>query len=267
MAIVPRTLEKVVSLTEDHAIDGLVLSTESGLMRVGFNRPSHKNAITGAMYLGLAKAFEAAEADQAIRAVVLHGSDDIFTAGNDIGDFLTHQRDPGELPPGVFMKAMLRSTKPIVAAVNGPAVGIGATMLLHCDLVYVGATAKLVFPFTKLGLCPEFASTVLLPGVVGHQRASRLLLLGDACSADEACRLGLANEVLPPSEVLSRAVSVAAGLAQMSPAAIQATKSLIRGGQIAALEQQIDEEGAMFKSLLGSPQAKVAFEEFLRKKP
>jgi enoyl-CoA hydratase/carnithine racemase len=164
------------------------------------------------------------------------------------------------------MKAMLRSTKPIIAGVNGPAVGIGATMLLHCDLVYLGATAKLVFPFAKLGLCPEFASTVLLPGALGHQRASRLLLLGDSCNADEACRLGLANEVLPPGEVLSHAMSVAARLAQMSPAAIQATKSLIRSGQVTVLEQQIDEEGAMFKSLLASPQAKAAFEDFLRKK-
>lgn len=255
-----------MSLTENYAIDGLSLSMEEGVMRVGFNRPSHKNAITGAMYLGLAKAFEAAEADQAVRVVVLHGSDDIFTAGNDIGDFLTHRPEPGELPSGLFMKAMLRFTKPIIAGVNGPAVGIGATMLLHCDLVYVGATAKLVFPFAKLGLCPEFASTVLLPGVLGHQRASRLLLLGDSCNADEACRLGLANEVLPPGEVLSHAMSVAARLAQMSPAAIQATKSLIRGGQVTVLEQQIDEEGAMFKSLLASPQAKAAFEDFLRKK-
>jgi enoyl-CoA hydratase/carnithine racemase len=255
-----------MSVAENQAIDALSLSTHAGVMRVGFNRPSHKNAITGAMYLELARAFEAAEADQAVRVVVLHGSDDTFTAGNDIGDFLAHQSEPGELPSALFMKTMLRSTKPIIAAVNGPAVGIGATMLLHCDLVYVGATAKLVFPFAKLGLCPEFASTVLLPAVVGHQRASRLLLLGDSCSADEACRLGLANEVLPPTEVLPHAMSVAAKLAQMSPAAIQGTKSLIRSGQVTILEQQIDEEGAMFRRLLGSPEAKAAFEDFVRKK-
>ncbi|WP_198084092.1 enoyl-CoA hydratase [Variovorax sp. E3] len=242
--------------------NGIVRVAQGGVLRLGFDRPARKNAMTGAMYAALAEALVDADRDEAVRAVILHGSEDAFCAGNDIGDFASNAPDQGERPSARFMKALLRLRKPVVAAVNGPAVGIGATMLLHCDLVYAGTGAKLVFPFARLGLCPEFASTLLLPAKLGHQRAAELLMLGDPCSAQEAHTLGLVNAVMPPADVLPHASDVAARLAAMSVASLHAAKSLMRGDELDRYEERMEKENAQFSRLLVSPEAKSAFAAF-----
>lgn len=247
------------------AAAGITRVLEDGILRLGFDRPVRKNAMTGAMYGGVADALREAETDVAVRVVVLHGNEEVFCAGNDIADFAAHAPGEGERPSARFMKAMLHIGKPVLAAVNGPAVGIGATMLLHCDMVFAGSNAKLIFPFAKLGLCPEFASTLLLPAKLGHQRAAELLMLGDACGAEEAKALGLVNAVLPPSQTLPHALRVAARLAATSAASLRATKALMRGDELAAYEQRMGQENAQFARLLDSPEAKAAFASFLQR--
>lgn len=235
---------------------------ESGLFLLGINRPARKNALTSEMYIELADALAEAERDESVRAVVIHGTDSAFCAGNDIGDFANPRAIEGERPSARFMKSVIGLGKPLLAAVNGPAVGIGATMLLHCDLVFAGATAKLAFPFSKLGLCPEFASSLVLPATIGYQRAAELLLLGDPVDAATAQGLGLVNAVLPPAEVLPRAVTVARRLCNASPSALRATKALMRGEPDAYL-RQIEQENQKFAMLLQTPEAKSAFDAFL----
>lgn len=242
--------------------NGITRAVEGGIVRLGFDRPARKNAMTAAMYVALAEALVEADGDEALRVVLLHGSEDAFCAGNDIADFASNAPAQGERPSARFMKALLRMSKPVVAAVNGPAIGIGATMLLHCDLVYAGTGAKLAFPFAKLGLCPEFASTLLLPAKLGHQRAAELLMLGDPCSAQEAQALGLVNAVMPPAEVLPHASAVAARLAATSAASLHATKSLMRSDELDRYEERMTKENAQFARLLDSPEAKSAFAAF-----
>ncbi len=244
---------------------GILQAAEGGVLRLGFDRPARRNAMTGAMYAALADALAQADGDGAVRAVLLHGSEEAFCAGNDIGEFAANAPGEGERPSARFMKALLHVGKPVVAAVNGPAVGIGATMLLHCDLVYAGSAAKLAFPFARLGLCPEFASTLLLPARLGHQRAAELLMLGDPCSAQEAQALGLVNAVLPPAEVLPHALAIAARLAATSGPSLRATKSLMCGEELAGYERRIAQENAQFSQLLDSPEAKAAFAAFLQR--
>lgn len=238
-------------------------AVEDGLLRLGINRPARKNALTSEMYVELAQALVAAECDDSIRAVVVHGTDSAFCAGNDIADFAHPRPIEGERPSVQFMKSVIGLGKPLLAAVNGPAVGIGATMLLHCDLVFAGASAKLAFPFSKLGLCPEFASSLLLPATLGHQRAAELLLLGDPVSAANAQTLGLVNAVLPPEKVLQHTVAVGRRLCGGSTPALRAIKSLMRGDPDAYL-RRIEQENEKFALLLQTPQAKAAFDAFLR---
>ena len=255
----------VIDVNDTSTSTGITHALQDGVLRLGFDRPARKNAMTGTMYVALTQALMQADGDDAVRVIVLHGSEDAFCAGNDIGDFATNKRTEGERPSARFMKALLHVGKPVVAAVNGPAVGIGATMLLHCDLVYAGSAAKLSFPFSKLGLCPEFASTLVLPAKLGHQRAAELLLLGENCSAQQAQALGLVNAVLPPGEVLPHAVAAASKLAGLSAASLRATKSLMRGDELPGYERRIDQENAHFARLLDSPEAKAAFASFLHK--
>ncbi|MDM0021233.1 enoyl-CoA hydratase-related protein [Variovorax saccharolyticus] len=239
---------------------------DEGLLLVGINRPARKNALTSAMYVELAEALAAAERDDSIRAVVVHGTESAFCAGNDIGDFANPRSIEGERPSVRFMKSVIGLGKPLLAAVNGPAVGIGATMLLHCDLVFAGTTAKLAFPFSKLGLCPEFASSLVLPVTLGYQRAAELLLLGDAVDAAAAQSLGLVNAVLPPEEVLQHAVAVGRRLCAASAPSLRAIKSLMRGDSETYL-RRMDRENEEFARLLETPHAKEAFKTFLMPRP
>lgn len=244
-----------------------ILSTiEEGVLRIGFNRPERKNAITLPMYRELARLISSANGRSDIRVVLLHGSEETFTSGNDLADFASAQESQTGHPAEMFMRAVVALEKPLIAAVNGPAVGIGATVLLHCDLVYAGQNTSIQFPFVKLALCPEFASSLLLPATVGHLRAAELLLLGEPCLAEQAKSWGLVNDVLPPADVLPRARKAAAKLAAMAPAAVRLTKSLMREGWKQDVGDRIGVEFQAFGEQLKSPEAQEAFKAFFERR-
>ncbi|HUN90883.1 MAG TPA: enoyl-CoA hydratase-related protein [Burkholderiaceae bacterium] len=245
----------------------IVTAAAGQVLRIEIARPQKKNAITGAMYGELAAALRAAGSDAAVRAVVLHGSREIFTAGNDLEDFLHAGSGPLEQrPAAAFMAALTSIEKPVVAAVNGAAVGIGTTMLLHCDLAYCADDAMFSMPFVSLGLCPEFASSLLLPIAAGAKRAAEKLMLGEPISPEEAVEMGLVNRILAAGEVQDYALRQAARLAALPPNAVRTTKRLLKTHWKAAVERAIAEEGAAFTELLGSAEAKEAFTAFLEKR-
>jgi enoyl-CoA hydratase/carnithine racemase len=233
-------------------------------------RPAKKNALTLDMYRALAAALTAAQANPDVLTVLLTGQPDVFTAGNDIDDFL--QRPPGRdapldaWPVLQFMDALLALDKPVVAAVTGLAVGIGATLLLHCDLVYLADDARLVMPFVRLGLVPEFGSSLLIRQYLGPARATETLVLGEPLTAGEAVRCGIANAALPAGEVLDRAVQAARRLNALPPGAVRETKQLLRrGAGFDALRATIRAEAEMLVRRLGEPEAKDALAALLRK--
>ncbi|MBS0466962.1 MAG: enoyl-CoA hydratase/isomerase family protein [Proteobacteria bacterium] len=244
---------------------GIQRQLDNGVLRLSFNRPERKNAITQGMYTALADALLEADAAPDVRVVVLHGSAEAFTAGNDIADFAAAPAAEGEHPSARFMRAVVQLGKPLIAAVNGPAVGIGATVLLHCDLVYAGSNATLLFPFVKLGLCPEFGSSLLLARRIGPQQAARLLLLAEPCTATQALALGLVTEVLAPAESLDRALAAAAKLAASSPDAVMSTRWLMRQSSVDETMARIGLENEHFGRLRQTPQAQAAFAAFLNK--
>ncbi|MFI2103786.1 enoyl-CoA hydratase [Isoptericola sp. NPDC019693] len=246
--------------------DVVLTSVAEGVATVTLNRPAKKNALTTAMYTALADALDAAEADADVRVVLLRGHETVFCAGNDIGDFLDRPQSGTDAPGFRFLRTIARFPKPLVAAVRGPAVGVGATMLLHCDLVYAGEGATLLFPFVDLGLVPEAGSSLLLPQVVGHQRAAAALMLGDPLRAAAAAEAGLVNAVLPDAEVLDVARAQAARLAAKPATALLETKRLLRSGTQAALLDRIEDEGAVFTRLLGEPEARAALGSFLARR-
>jgi enoyl-CoA hydratase/carnithine racemase len=237
---------------------------EGGVLELCFDRPQKKNAISFAMYSELAAGLADAERDD-VRCVLFTSSSETFSAGNDIADFLNAGGHEGPLPPIVFLHALARATKPLVAAVSGNAIGIGATMLLHCDLVYASPTAKLAFPFVDLGVVPEAASSLLLPERVGHAIAAELLLLGATVPAERARELGLVNAIVPPEELRDHARAQAKAIASKPPTAMRLTRALLRGdgSRIAA---RIDEEAAHFAKCLFSDEAREAFTAFLSRR-
>jgi enoyl-CoA hydratase/carnithine racemase len=243
--------------------DVVLTSVAEGVAAVTLNRPAKKNAITTAMYAALADALDAAEAEADVRAVVLQGDETVFCAGNDIADFVDGRQAGADDPAFRFLRTIARFPKPLVAAVCGPAVGVGATMLLHCDLVYAGEGATLLFPFVDLGLVPEAASSLLLPQAVGHRRAAEALMLGEPISAAAAAEAGLVNRVLPDAEVLGFARAQADRLAAKPASALVETKRLLRSGAQAAVLARIEDEGAVFTRLLGEPAARAALTSFL----
>jgi len=244
----------------------IVTSREAGVQRIAFNRPARRNAITAAMYDQLAQAFREAEDDDGVRAIVIHGQDDAFTAGNDIEDFIRNPPVRDDTPVFRFLSVMSAARKPIVAAVNGPAVGIGTTLLLHCDLVYAGDNARFQLPFVGLGLVPEFASSYLLPLVAGYHRAAELLLLGDPFDAAKACESGFVTRVVPMAETLETALRSAKCLAALPPKSVRLTKELMKAGHRAAVQAQIATEGAHFRAMLGEPAAREALAAFMEKR-
>ncbi|WP_112488166.1 enoyl-CoA hydratase [Thiomonas sp. X19] len=239
---------------------------EHGVLSLTFNRVEKKNALTSAMYAALADQLEQAAGDVQTRVLVIQGQESLFTAGNDVSEFL--QRPPAsmEAPVFRFLRAIADFPKPALAAVCGPAVGIGTTLLLHCDLVYAGDNALFSLPFVNLGLCPEAASSLLLPLRIGHAAANEKLLFGEPFTADEAQELGLVNRVLPPSEVNVFALQQARKLAAKPLASLMVTKTLLRQPQRAAVHAMITEEAAHFERLLKGPAAKEAFGAFLAKR-
>jgi enoyl-CoA hydratase/carnithine racemase len=233
--------------------------------RIELARLDKKNAITTEMYVQLAEALAAADADREVRAVLLHGSRDCFTAGNDLADFL--KRPPGAKSPSWrFFEVLPSLQKPIVAAVGGPAIGIGTTLLLHCDLVYATPETRFQLPFVGLGIVPEFGSTYLLPLIAGYQRAAELMLLGQPFTAESAREAGIVTAVVPQGELLERAAKAAAALAELPPESIRLTKRLMKSAHAEAVKRQIDEEGRIFVERLASPEAKAAMSAFLEKR-
>jgi enoyl-CoA hydratase/carnithine racemase len=233
--------------------------------RIRFDRADKKNAITPEMYAMLGAALAAAEADPAVRAVLLHGTAECFTAGNDVGDFL--KRPAGGTPPAKALFDVLpHMKKPVVAAVGGPAIGIGSTLLLHCDLVYAAPNARFQLPFVPLGIVPEFGSTFLLPMLAGYQRAAELLLLGQPFTAQKAYEAGIVTEVVPQEKLLEHSLQIATSLASLPPESIRLTKRLMKARYGQTLAATIEEEMRIFGERLASPEAKEALSAFLEKR-
>jgi enoyl-CoA hydratase/carnithine racemase len=245
----------------------LVLTARDGaVQRIQINRPEKKNALTAEMYAAIAAALKAADADAGVRAVLIHGAGDAFTAGNDLQDFLANAPRTPDAPVFGFLEAVSHAAKPLVAAVNGVAVGVGTTMLLHCDLVYAADGTKFALPFVNLGLCPEAASSFLLPAIVGYQRAAELLLLGEPFDAAKAYALGIVTEVVPAEILMMRAGDAARKLAEKPAASVRLSKRLMKRAWMPAIEAALVEEIRHFGERLGSPEAKEAFSAFLEKR-
>jgi enoyl-CoA hydratase/carnithine racemase len=239
--------------------------TLDGITTIEIARPEKKNALTQAMYRDMTAAIAAAGAAATVRALLITGQPGIFTAGNDLEDFLATPAG-GDSAVTAFMQALLDCEKPVIAAVTGAAVGIGATMLLHCDLVYLSDQAQLLLPFVALGLVPEFASSLLLPQRLGHARAGQTLLLGEPVGPGEAVALGLATAVLPSTELLAHARRMAKRFNALSPAAVRETKRLMRAGSSEAIARAMQLENAAFLDRLQSAEVRAALQAFLQKR-
>ena len=239
---------------------------ESGVLTLTINRLPKKNSLTAAMYAALADAMARGADDAATRAVVLQGHETIFSAGNDIGDFQNAPPASTDSPVYRFLHTIAGYEKPVVAAVCGPAVGIGTTMLLHCDLVYAGDNAAFSMPFVNLGLCPEAASSLLVPQMFGYHRAAEVLLLGEPFTAETALEIGLVNRIVPPSEANALAQAQGRKLAVKPLASLIETKRLMKAGQRDLVLQQMASEGASFARMLREPAAREAFNAFMDKR-
>ncbi len=239
---------------------------DAGVTTLTLNRLDKKNSITSDMYAAMAKAIDEAQANSACRVLVIQGHESIFSAGNDIGDFLNKPPSTAESPVFHFMRALSTFAKPVIAAVAGPAVGIGTTLLFHCDLVYAGDNAAFSMPFVNLGLCPEFASSILAPQMFGYHRAAEALLLGEAFFAEAALEIGLVNRVVPPTEVNGYAQAQAKKMAAKPLSSLVETKRLMKGGQNKALIERMGEEGQSFRRMLTEPAAREAFGAFMEKR-
>lgn len=236
------------------------------IARIELNRADKKNALTAEMYAAMADAVVAAEADAQVRVTLIHGKPDCFTAGNDLKDFLERPPHGEDSPVFRFLQAISTAQKPLIAAVAGPAVGIGTTLLLHCDLVYAAPNARFQLPFVPLGLVPEAGSSLLLPRIAGYQRAAELLLLGRPFTAEKALAAGIVTEVIPEGELLEYALDAALGVAALPPSSLRATKALMKDRQAQPLAQAMQEEGAQFRARLSSPEAREAMTAFLEKR-
>jgi enoyl-CoA hydratase/carnithine racemase len=249
----------------------ILTSRSGGVLTIEFNRAERKNAITTAMYQAIADALLDGDKDPGVRAVLLTGKPEIFTAGNDLDDFLRNSApvpgvSPQDRPVFQFMRALSGMSKPVVAAVSGAAIGIGTTMLMHCDLVYAGDNAKFSLPFAQLGLCPEFGSSLLLPQLAGYPRAAEKLMLGEPFGAQEALEMGLVSKVLPAAELRAFAEQQAAKLAALPAASIRATKALMKRPSQQQLAETLAIEGKQFFDMLQGAEAKEAFTAFFEKR-
>jgi enoyl-CoA hydratase/carnithine racemase len=239
---------------------------QGGLLGITLARPERRNAITVAMYAALAEAVEQAAEDPSIRVIVFRGQGADFAAGNDLGDFLNAPpRDMDDIPVWRLLRALARCETPIVAAVHGNCVGIGATMLLHCDLVIAEEGARFSMPFVDLGLVPEAASSLLLPRLAGRRRAARYLLLGEAFGVDEAETIGLISHRAAPGHLEETLSGVIAALLAKPPEALRQTQRLLRHGQEDEILERMQMEGAVFAERLQSPEVKEAISAFFKR--
>lgn len=244
------------------------------IQTIRLNRADKKNALTPQMYLAIAEALHSAQTDKKVRVTVLTGSGDSFTAGNDIGDFVITSNAPkgeksltqGPAPFPAFLSALMAAQKPVIAAVNGMAIGVGVTMLMHCDLVYAADTARFGMPFVNLGAVPEAGSSVLIPNMIGRMRAMELFLLGEQFTAQKAQQLGFVNTIFPANLLMAEVMSIAQRLAEKAPSAVRETKRLVREHG-ALLEKAIREEGRTFDAQLRTPESKEAIKAFSERRP
>ena len=245
----------------------LVLTEIQGnIIIIRLNRADKKNALTGDMYTGISDALDQLESDANLRAAVITGTKECFTAGNDLVDFLNSSGIGGESPVGRFLRTVPNLTKPLVAAVNGPAVGVGTTMLMHCDLVYAAPGAKFQMPFASLGLCPEAGSSLLFPQLIGYRKAAELLMLCQLFTPEDAMAMGIVNEVIAEDEYQDYAIAKAQQLAKLPPRSIRVTKQLLRKGNEEQLKAIMKLEEEYFTDMLQGPEAKEAFSAFLEKR-
>jgi enoyl-CoA hydratase/carnithine racemase len=245
----------------------IITEHSSGILWVQLNRPGSKNALTGSMYTSLSKIFDDADKDDSVRVVLWHSAGDTFSAGNDVGDFLKNPPGSGESPQTRLMDAFIRFEKPIVAAVQGAAIGGGTTMLTHCDFVYAGEGAKFQLPFINLALVPEFGSSYSLPARIGYLRAAELYLLGERFDAARAAELGLVTRVVPDRNLLATAAETARKLAAKPSGALRDSKRLLKQGSIDQVKAAIKLEMQAFSEHVRSADAKEALSAFLEKRP
>ena len=245
----------------------IITERTGSILRVQLNRPARKNAMTSSMYVTLADVLNDTAKDEQIRVVLWHGAGDSFSAGNDVEDFLKNPPGPGESPQSRLMTALINFDKPLVAAVQGAAIGGGTTMLTHCDFVYAGESAKFQMPFINLGLVPEFGSSYSIPARIGQLRAAELILLGVPFDARRAAELGLVTRVVPNEDLLTTATETAAKLAQKPIGALRACKRLMKLSSRQQVEQAIKVENEEFASRVRSAEAREAFSAFIEKRP
>jgi len=244
-----------------------ILTERSGnILSIQLNRPAKKNAMTSSMYITMAELLNGAAKDDQIRVVLWHGAGDSFSAGNDLEDFMKNPPGPGESPQARLMHALINFEKPLVAAVQGVAIGGGTTMLAHCDFVYAGESAKFQLPFVNLALVPEFGSSYLLPLRFGHVRAAELMLLGQPFGASRAAELGLVTQVVPDQQLLAIATDTARRLAEKPAAAVQACKRLLKQAFRQQLEQAVKLENEEFAVRVRSDEATEVFKAFFAKR-
>ena len=245
----------------------IVVSVQDRILTLRLDRPEKKNALTRGMYMGMIEALQQAESDSNVRVVQIMGTETCFTAGNDLMDFANAK--PGETSPAIlYLQTLAAAQKPVMAAVGGVAVGIGTTMLLHCDLVYAAPDARFQLPFVNLGLCPEAGSSTLLPALMGHRRAAELLFFGEPFSAETAQSLGIVNTVVASNELVSATTAKSQQLAEKPPSALRTTKALLKRGSAGAIADAMTKETEQFAALLQGPEAREAMMAFMqRRKP
>ncbi len=241
----------------------VIIIESDGVIEIHLDRPDKKNALTAAMYRTMTATLADASARSDVAAILFAGRGDAFCAGNDLKDFMAGP--DGASAALDFIRALALFDKPLVAAVQGQAVGVGTTMLLHCDLIYAAPDARFVMPFVNLGLVPEAGSSLLAPNIMGHARAAEMLLLGEPIGAEAAERAGLLTAIVPGDRLLDHARQKAAALAAKPPLALSRTRALMRGDR-SALEARIDEEARLFQQSLSSPEAQEAFAAFFEKR-
>ena len=244
----------------------IAVEVKERVLCIEIARTDKKNALTQDMYRAMSQALAAADADAQVRAILIHGTKDCFTAGNDLKDFLNRDPHAGPAASFDFISGLPKVAKPLIAAVGGAAVGVGTTMLLHCDLVYAAPGARFQMPFVPLGLVPEAASSLLLPMIAGYQRAAELLLLGQPFGADKALAAGFVTEIVAEDKLLEHARAAAAAVAALPPASVRLTKQLMKRQLREAIAAQMQEEGRVFAERLQSGEAKEAMNAFFEKR-
>jgi len=248
-------------------MDEIVTELSDSVLRVELNRPSKRNAMTSSMYSTLATIFDKAARDEHTRTILWHGAGDSFCAGNDIEDFINNPPGPGDSPQAQLMNALIDCDKPIVAAVQGAAIGGGTTMLTHCDFVYAGTSAHFQMPFVNLAVTPEFGSSCSIPAMIGSVQAAELILLGAPFDAHRACNLGFVTQVVPDQDLLATATDTARKLAQKPVGSLRASKRLMKRAFRDQLKAAVKAENEEFSALVQTEDAKEAFAAFLERRP